>query len=115
MANRTIGQSGEDKAANWLESRGWQLLERNYRCRFGEADIVVWDGKTLLMVEVKARGSVRFGSPAEAITRKKLKRMQLVAESFRRERGPWAPVRLGVVTILGEGEPELITDIEAVD
>lgn len=115
MINRTAGQLGEDKATDWLQSQGWQLLERNYRCCFGEADIVVWDGKLLLMVEVKARGSSRFGLPAEAINRKKLRRMQLVAEAFRRERGPWAPIRLGVVTILGQGEPNLITDIETVD
>ncbi len=115
MANRTIGQLGEDKATDWLERKGWRLLERNYRCRFGEADIVAWDGKKLLMIEVKTRGSVRFGSPAEVITRKKLKRMQLVAENFRKEKGPRAPVGLGVVTILGEGEPELITEIEAID
>lgn len=115
MINRTVGQLGEDKAADWLGRNGWQLLERNYRCRFGEADIIAWDGKTILMVEVKARGSSRFGLPAEAVNRKKLKRMQLVAENFRKERGPWAPVRLGVVTILGQGEPSLITEIETID
>lgn len=110
-----IGQLGEDKATELLQAQGLKLVERNYRCRAGEADIIVSDGKTLMFVEVKARSSDAFGMPAEAIGRKKLRRMQRVAESFLIEREIAAPIRFGVVVILGENPPELITEIEAID
>lgn len=76
---------------------------------------MVFDGSEVMLVEVKARGSQGFGTPAEAIGRDKLARMQRVAEHYAIERKVVAPVRLGVVTILGSGEPELITEIEALD
>jgi len=92
------------------------VVARNYRCRVGEADIIAWDGKRLVFVEVKTRSSQAFGAPAEAVGRRKLKRMQKVAESFLREGDLDLPIGLGVMTLLGgEGEPELITEIEAID
>ena len=91
------------------------MVARNYRCRVGEADIIAWDGKRLVFVEVKTRSSQAFGTPAEAVGRRKLKRMQKVAESFLREGDLDLPIGLGVMTLLGEGEPELITEIEAID
>lgn len=115
MQNKTTGQRGEDRAARWLEASGFKIVERNYRCRAGEADIVGWDGRVIYLIEVKARGSRKFGLPAEAIGRDKLRRMERVAQSWTRERAVTVPVRLAVITILGEGEPELITEIEAVD
>ncbi|MFA5010094.1 MAG: YraN family protein [Patescibacteria group bacterium] len=115
MKNQTTGQRGEDRAGEFLEKRGWKIVERNYRCRWGEVDLVAFNGKQVMMVEVKARSSQRFGLPAEAIGRMKLKRMERVALTWIKEREVSWPVGLGVVTILGEGEPELISEIETVD
>ena len=114
-ANQVSGHVGELRAANFLVERGFAIIERNYRCRWGEADIVVWDGARVGFVEVKARSNTSFGSPAEAIGRDKLRRMQRVAEAWSRERKQVMPIWLGVVTILGESAPELITEIEAID
>lgn len=115
MKNRTVGQLGEDKATAFLAAQGLQIVERNYRCIWGETDIIAWDGRAIVFIEVKARGSRRFGTPAEAIGRRKLRRMQRVAQSWLRAHPASVPVRFGVITILGENEPELITEIEAID
>lgn len=106
---------GEDRAVEFLMRQGFTVLARNYRCRFGEADIVAGNGAAVYLVEVKARGSSGFGLPAEAIGRAKLRRMERVALSWWRERGGTDQPRLAVVTILGDEEPQLITEIEAVD
>lgn len=65
---QTLGQVGENIAAEHLTRRGFRLLERNYRTRWGELDIVAYDGRTLVFVEVKARSaSLRLGTPFEAV------------------------------------------------
>jgi putative endonuclease len=115
LGNRTTGQLGEDRAAAFLKERGFQIVERNFRCRYGEADIVVWDGRRIGLIEVKARSSTGFGLPAEAIGREKLRRMQRVAECWRQEKKPTQSIWIGVITILGEDEPALITEIDAID
>lgn len=76
---------------------------------------MVWNGKEVYLVEVKARTGSGFGTPAEAIGQKKLQRMKRVAEHYGIEREVVVPIQLGVVTILGKNTPELITEIEAVD
>ena len=115
MGNKTVGQRGEDRAAQFLVERGFRVVERNYRCRYGEADIVVQSRRGIGLIEVKARGSDAFGLPAEAIGQTKVRRMQRIGECWRQERNASTMVWLGVVTILGNGSPELITEIEAVD
>jgi putative endonuclease len=63
-----LGRSGEDLAAEHLQRRGCTIVERNYRTRWGELDIVAYDGRTLAFVEVKARSaSLRLGTPFEAV------------------------------------------------
>jgi putative endonuclease len=115
MGNRSVGQRGEDRAVEFLVGRGFQIAERNWRCRWGEVDIVVWDGQTVYLVEVKARTSGIYGMPAEAVGQKKLARMKRVAQEYAKVRQVVKPIGLGVVTILGEEPPEWITEIEVVD
>ena len=62
---------GERAACRWLEQQGFRILERNFRCRLGEIDIIAEEGDTLCFVEVKTRTSLQYGRPAEAITRTK--------------------------------------------
>ncbi len=71
--NLTTGNRGEDLACNFLKKQGYQILERNYRIRGGEIDIIAKHGNDLVFVEVKARFSHKFGLPVEAITFWKLK------------------------------------------
>lgn len=68
MTNTQTGRYGEDLACQFLKKQGYEILERNYRIRGGEIDIVARDGDTLVFVEVKARSSHEFGPPAESMT-----------------------------------------------
>jgi len=74
MNRASTGRLGESEAAGFLEKKGYRVLERNYRCRFGEIDIVARDGAAIVFVEVKTRASDRFGTPGESVdSRKQLK------------------------------------------
>jgi putative endonuclease len=64
---KQIGQLGEDKAVQFLKVKGYSILHRNYRTRFGELDIVCQDQHSLVFIEVKTRTSIKFGYPEEAI------------------------------------------------
>jgi putative endonuclease len=81
---RALGDYGERLAVRHLQTRGLQVLERNWRCADGEIDIVARDGDTVVICEVKTRSSERFGSPLEAIT---------PAKAFRLHRLGWRWVR----------------------
>ena len=73
MPNRTIGNYGEELACQYLKKQGYKILERNYRIRGGEIDIVARDQDYLVFVEVKARYSHEYGLPSESITPWKIK------------------------------------------
>lgn len=79
MSAQTLGRAGEDAAAQYLESLGHVILDRNWRCREGEIDLVSRDGACLVMTEVKTRSSLRAGDPLEAITPRKLVRLRMLA------------------------------------
>lgn len=82
------GRAAEDAVAAELVRRGQQLLARNWRHRrLGEIDLVAADRGTVCFVEVKARSSDRFGTPAEAVTPAKAARVRRVAEAFLQSRG----------------------------
>ena len=74
-----IGRRGEDAAARHLEDHGLQLLERNYRCRGGEIDLVMLEGTTLVLVEVRLRNSSGFGGAAASVGPRKQRRFILAA------------------------------------
>ncbi|MEC4840811.1 YraN family protein [Mycobacteroides chelonae] len=71
-----IGSRGEDLAADYLSKDGFTVLDRNWRCRYGELDIIAADGEVLVFVEVKTRTGRAFGTPAEAVTHTKLRRLR---------------------------------------
>ena len=77
------------------------LLDRNWRCREGEIDLVLADGDEIVVCEVKTRRSTRFGTPVEAITRAKKARLRRLAGCWLAEhRGPCSGVRIDVVGLL---------------
>ena len=78
-AKDVLGRYGEQIAAEHLEAAGLVILQRNWRCRDGELDIVARDGDTLVVCEVKTRSSLAFGSPAEAVDRRKAGRLRRLA------------------------------------
>jgi len=75
----SVGQRGEDEAARHLEAQGLRLLERNYRCRGGEIDLVMREGNTLVLVEVRLRASAEFGGAAASVGPRKQRRFILAA------------------------------------
>jgi putative endonuclease len=96
-----LGKWGEECACRELRRRGYVILERRYRTRFGEIDIVATDGGVLVFVEVKARRGVAFGTPAEAVTRHKQRRLLQLAAMYLAARRVAADVacRFDVVSI----------------
>ena len=78
-AKDVLGKRGEELAAAFLEGEGYAILDRNWRCRQGEIDVVAFDGVDTVFVEVKTRSSLAFGHPLEAITVQKLARLRRLA------------------------------------
>jgi len=114
LYNKIFGGRGEDIAARLLKKRGYRILERNYRCRYGEIDLVARDGRTIAFVEVKTRRNCDFGAPADAVGPKKRLNMARASSNYLVERGLTDhPARFDVVSILaggGEAAAELIKD-----
>lgn len=85
QARQALGAYGEQVAARHLEELGLTLIERNWRCDEGEVDLVLRDGRTLVICEVKTRTSLVAGTPHEAITNDKLRRLKRLAERWASE------------------------------
>lgn len=77
-----LGRTGEQLAVEFLIRRGYAVVERNWRCRQGEIDIVARDGGTTVFVEVKTRSGVGYGHPFEALTLTKLARLRRLAGAW---------------------------------
>jgi putative endonuclease len=100
-AKDALGRYGEDLAARHLIQCGFIVLARNWRCDQGEVDILARDGDVLVVCEVKTRSSLRHGTPFEAVTQRKLHRLERLGMRFMRETGlrPRA-MRVDVVSVL---------------
>jgi putative endonuclease len=117
-AKDELGRRGEAQAAEYLVGCGFRVVERNWRCKLGEVDIVAYDGPCLVIVEVKTRTTIAFGHPFESITPAKLKRLHLLTAAWlgERENGTRSrPARVDVVGIVwpAMGEP-VVTHLRAV-
>lgn len=101
-----LGRWGEALAVSYLEDRGMTVLDRNWRCRHGEIDIVAMDGDCLVVCEVKTRSGLGFGDPVEAVTWRKYARLRRLAAAWLADRrhkpppgGHPAALRIDVVGI----------------
>lgn len=83
----TTGRLGENGAVSELERRGYRILERNYRCRFGEIDVVAKDGSVVVFIEVKTRSSFAFGAPAASVDERKQRKLLAASEMYLQEKG----------------------------
>jgi putative endonuclease len=100
-ATVALGISGEKLACEALGRRGYAILATRYRTRIGEIDIVAQDGPTLVFVEVKTRTSADYGIPAEAVTRRKQRRIVTMAKWYLSEKRQHGCLcRFDVVTVL---------------
>lgn len=96
-----MGAAGEAAALEHLRARGLRILEVDWRCRLGQVDIVADDAGTLVVVEVKARRSRRFGPPEEAVDARKRRKLRGLLEVYRRQSGRGDdPCRIDVVAVL---------------
>lgn len=84
------GAQGEALAVAYLEEHGYHIIQRNYRCRYGEIDVIAMEGSVLCFIEVRARASLEHGEPLETITPQKIHRIVCAARAFLAEmEGPW--------------------------
>ncbi|MFJ4650322.1 YraN family protein [Nocardia sp. NPDC088792] len=105
-----LGAHGEELAARFLRDAGMEIVARNWRCRYGELDLIVRDGDVTVFVEVKTRSSLVCGQPAEAVTYLKQQRIRRLALVWLHEQpGPWLHVRFDVISVLirRAREPEI--------
>ncbi|HLH41530.1 MAG TPA: YraN family protein [Bryobacteraceae bacterium] len=104
------GRRGEDLAHRYLQREGFVIVARNYRLPSGdgEADLIAWDGDTLVLVEVKSRESAEYGPPDRAIGPQKLDHMARVARAYSRKTDtPWDRIRFDVIAVLLTDPPRI--------
>ncbi len=98
-----LGRRGEDLAHRFLRARGFIIVARNYRLSSGdaEADLIAWDGESLVFVEVKSRETADFGPPERAIGEEKRKHLLRIAREYTRKTGtPWDRIRFDIVSVV---------------
>ncbi len=105
FSNIKKGKRGEAMAEKFLKKKGYKILHKNFRTRFGEIDLVALERGTLVFIEVKARSGAGFGSPLAAVGTKKQSHLTMAANIYVEEnRVTDRPLRFDVVGILGEGK-----------
>lgn len=97
------GRIAEDYALEFLQQQGLRLMERNYRSRFGEIDLVMEDGRMVVFVEVRFRGTTRFGGALESVDRRKQAKLLTTAACFLKERRLDRPARFDVAALAPNG------------
>ena len=113
IPSRRRGNLGEDAAARYLESRGLRVIERNWRHRQWELDLVCRDGDTLVFVEVKTRRAGGMGSPADGLTRAKRARLVKAAGQYLTKHDLWdAPCRFDLAGVTDTGSSLDVEHIE---
>lgn len=111
-----LGMWGEQLAVDYLQKCGWTVLERNWRCRYGELDIVAADAATVVFVEVKTRAGDRYGDVVTAVTPAKVRRLRRLAGLWLAGQDrQWSGLRIDVIAIrVGRRREPEITHLQAV-
>lgn len=96
------GAAAEELAAAALIEKGYRVLDRNWRCRFGELDIVAETGGTLVVIEVRSRsGTTSFGTPSESVNARKVMQVRKTAQQYvHHKRYYERPIRFDVISII---------------
>ena len=93
------GKDGEERACNYLKSKKYKILEKNYRCLYGEIDIIAKYNNTLVIIEVKYRKSAKFGKGYEAVNYTKQQKIIKTLQYYINEKNVKMPVRFDVISI----------------
>ena len=100
---RARGIAGEEVAAAWYATQGYEILARNWRCRAGELDLILRRGPEVVFCEVKSRATAAFGAPQEAVTHDKRQRIRhLAARWIQEQRVRPGQIRFDVAAVLGD-------------
>ena len=102
--NKQLGQIGEEKAVLFLQKKGMQILETNWRYQHKELDIIAMDGKILVFIEVKTRSDNNFGEPEEAVDTKKEAFMASAGAAYMRQIKHNWEIRFDVISIIYKNE-----------
>jgi putative endonuclease len=110
-----LGKHGEDMAANYLRASGCGILASNYRCPWGEIDLIAQDGQELAFVEVRTRRSTRYGTPQESITSRKAEHLVAAAQDYLQnhasendwEELPWRIDLVSICLTDGQSSPQI--------
>ena len=107
-----VGREGEDLAANFLQQKGYEIVDRNWRYGPKEIDIVARDGDTMVFVEVKTRSTLAFELPQEAVTKKKMKNLVEAADAYMIQNNIDLEGRFDIVAVLNGNPPKVIEHLE---
>lgn len=83
---KLVGNKGESIAEDYLKRKGYKIIRKNYRCRFGEVDIIARDNDTIVFIEVRTKQNDNFGSPQDSITPAKIEKISKTSLSFIQEK-----------------------------
>ena len=111
---REQGQYTESLACQYLENKGFKLIEKNFNCRLGEIDLIMKDNDSLVFVEVRYRRSNNFGSGAESVTANKQSKLIKTASLYLQKHDKYNknPARFDIVSITGIIETNDINNID---
>ena len=118
LTRAQLGALGEQLATDHLTSLGLQILQRNWRCRYGELDVIAADtaARTVVFVEVKTRTGDGFGGVAQAVTAQKVRRLRRLAGLWlASQNGSWAAIRIDVIGVqIGRRRTPEITHLRGI-
>lgn len=115
MSYSITGKKAEDVAHSYLKKNGLELITRNYRCRFGEIDLIMQDKDTLVFIEVRYRNTDRFGSAIESIDVNKQRKLIFTANHYLSQTNNLQPTRFDVVALEPNESPLWIIDAFTAD
>jgi putative endonuclease len=101
---KALGVAGEDAACRFLEAEGFEVVERNWRTRAGEIDVIAAQADLIVFAEVKARTSAVFGEPEESVTPVKARRIRMLAADYLSRAGGRGDVRFDVIAVMLDPE-----------
>lgn len=107
-----VGREGEALAYNFLQQKGYEIVDRNWRYGPKEIDIVARDGDTMVFVEVKTRSTLAFELPQEAVTKKKMKNLVEAADAYMIQNNIDLEGRFDIVAVLNGNPPKVIEHLE---
>ncbi len=112
MNNKILGQYGEDYSCKYLQDKGYKILEKSFRNKLGEIDLIAQDGKVVCFIEVKTRESLHYGAPFEAVNSTKQHRIVKMALSYLKYRFQTIDIlsRFDVISIYRTSKGEAIVE-----